>query len=145
LFGSGSSGGVKFQVGTAAADTISVSISGVSTSELYRKEDGTAVTMDLVTSDDTDIADMSEAMDTAIKYVTSRRADVGALQSRFNFASSALESSIQNMDAARGQFLDADISEESTAFAKAQVLQQAAISVLAQANQIPQNLLKLIG
>jgi flagellin len=141
-FGSGSEGGVGFQVGTDADDKVSISLSAVSTNSLYVDNDGAAVTMDLVAGD---LGDIQEALDNAINTVTSRRADVGALQSRFNYASSALESSIQNLDAARGTFLDADISEESTSFARAQVLQQAAISVLAQANQIPQNLLKLIG
>lgn len=141
-FGTGSAGGLNFQVGTASSDKIGITITGVSSANLYKKVDGTAVTMDLVTGN---IDDMSTAMDQAIKSVTSRRADVGALQSRFGYAASALEVSVQNLDAARGQFLDADISEESTSFARAQVLQQAAISVLAQANQIPQNLLKLIS
>jgi len=141
-FGSGAGGGLDFQVGTAATDTISIAISAVDTDSLYVDNDGASVTMDLVTGD---VEDMSEALDNAIRTITSRRADVGALQSRFNYAASTLEVSIQNLDAARGQFLDADISEESTSFARAQVLQQAAISVLAQANQIPQNLLKLIG
>jgi flagellin len=140
--GSSEFGGVDFQVGTEADDKVSISLAAVDTDSLYVDNDGAAVTMDLV---DGDLADIQEALDNAINTVTSRRADVGALQSRFNYAASALESSIQNLDAARGTFLDADISEESTAFAKAQVLQQAAISVLAQANQIPQNLLKLIG
>ena len=142
VFGSGSSGGLDFQVGTASTDTIGISVDAVNTNALYVKTDGTAVTMDLVTGD---IDDMQEALDNAIRTITSRRADVGALQSRFNYAAATIEVSVQNLDAARAQYLDADISEESTNFAKSQVLQQAAISVLAQANQIPQNLLKLIG
>jgi flagellin len=77
--------------------------------------------------------------------VTALRADVGSLQSRFNYAANNLQTSIQNQDASRATYLDADISEESTNFSSAQVLMQASISVLAQANQMPQNLLKLIG
>jgi flagellin len=140
--GSSSYGGLDFQVGTSASDAINVNLAGVSSTALYVKTDGTEVDMNLVSGN---ISDISEALDNAIRTVTSRRADVGALQSRFSYAASSLEVSIQNLDAARGQFLDADISSESTAFATAQVLQQASISVLAQANQIPQNLLKLIG
>lgn len=141
-FGSGSTGGVDFQVGVQSSDKIAIQLDSVKTTSLYVDNDGASVTMDLVNGD---IADIQEALDNAIKSVTARRADVGALQSRFGYASAALEVSVQNLDAARSQFLDADISEESTNFARAQVLQQAAISVLAQANQIPQNLLKLIG
>jgi len=143
IFGSGSAGGVDFQVGTDADDTIGITLGDASSSALYVNDDGEAVDMDLVDGDD--IETIQEALDNAINTVTSLRADAGALMSRFGYAASAIEVSIQNLDAARGQFLDADISAESTEFAKAQVLQQAAISVLAQANQIPQNLLKLIG
>ncbi len=141
-FGSGSEGGVDVQVGVLSTDKIAIQLDSVKSNALYVDNDGAAVTMDLVSGD---IGDIQEALDNAIKTVTARRADVGALQSRFGYAAAALEVSVQNLDAARAQFLDPDISEESTNFAKSQVLQQAAISVLAQANQIPQNLLKLIG
>jgi len=77
--------------------------------------------------------------------VTSTRAQVGSLQSRFTFAAFSIQSSIENLDAARGVFLDADISEESTNLAQSQVKLQASISVLAQANQVPQSFLKLLG
>jgi len=56
-----------------------------------------------------------------------------------------VESSIQNQDAARGVLLDTDVAAESTSFATSQVQLQAGIAVLAQANLLPQNLLKLIG
>lgn len=132
------SGGLDFQVGITAADTIAVQVDSGKTSDLY---DGKL--LDLTT-----VAKAIEAgnqLDIAINTVTSLRANIGALQSRFDFAASNLETSIQNTDAARGDFLDADIANESTAFATQQVLLQASISVLAQANQLPQNLLKLIG
>ena len=85
------------------------------------------------------------AIDVAIENVTAVRAEVGATQSRFNFASANIESSIQNQDAARGTLLDTDIANESTQYSIAQVKLQAGISVLAQANQQLQSLLKLIG
>jgi flagellin len=89
-------------------------------------------------------ATAAAALDTAITKVTSLRATVGALQSRFNFASNAIQSAIENQDAARASLLDTDVAAESSAFASAQVQQQAGIAVLAQANQLPQSLLKLI-
>ncbi len=136
-------GPLSFQVGTASTDTIGISIRNMGSTAIYLNDAGTSVTLNISTA--TGAVTASDVLDNAIKALISIRADVGALQSRFGYASAALEVSIQNLDAARGQFLDADISEESTAFATAQVLQQAAISVLAQANQLPQNLLKLIG
>ena len=84
------------------------------------------------------------AVDTAINDVKSARASVGSIQSRFQFASANLETSIQNTDAARAAYLDADISDESSAFANAQVRIQAGISVLAKANTLSQQLVQLL-
>lgn len=142
-FGSGSStGGLSFQVGSSVTDTIGVSIASVSTEEIYLDNDGTYTSLSIATADDASTA--AEVLDNAINTIVSRRSDVGSLQSRFNFASANLQTSIANQDAARGSFLDADISAESTDFANAQVKLQASVSVLAQANQLPQNLLKLL-
>ncbi|MBY0354895.1 MAG: flagellin [Rickettsiales bacterium] len=132
------SAALKFQVGTTTTDTLSVGISNVSTEILF---DGVALNVSTAVN----AAAASDALDGAIDRVTSARAEVGALQSRFDFASANIESSIQNQDAARGVLLDTDISAESTAFSQAQVKLQAGIAVLAQANLLPQNLLKLIG
>jgi flagellin len=142
----GTTGSASFQVGTSSSDTIAISINDVRTTAVYLATAGdvsTATTLSVGTKSDAIIA--SAVLDNAIEALTSVRAQVGAVQSRFNFASATLETSIQNLDAARAGFLDADISNESTAFASQQVLIQASISVLAQANQLPQNLLKLIG
>lgn len=143
LFGAGSQGGADFQVGTVSTDKISVSINSSATSTIYRDNEGAVNTLDISTVDGAVKA--SEVLDNAINTITSFRADVGALQSRFEFASSNLASSIQNRSAARSDFLDVDVAAESTNFAASQVRLQASVSVLAQANQLPQNLLKLIG
>jgi len=129
---------IEFQTGLAGTDAIGVEIKSAGTTKLF---DGN--NLDLLTA--ANAVASGEQIDKAIATITSLRADVGALQSRFNYAGANLEVSIQNQDAARGLFLDADISEESTNFANSQVLLQASISVLAQANLLPQNLLKLIG
>jgi flagellin len=129
---------LSFQVGVTTQDTLSLSIGSVTTSKIF---DGKS--LNVLTADAAAIA--SDVIDAAIDRVTSVRADVGALQSRFDFAAANVESSIQNQDAARGVLLDTDIAAESTKFATAQVQLQAGIAVLAQANQLPQNLLKLIG
>jgi len=134
----GSGESLRFQVGVTTQDTLSVSIDSVTTDKLFA-----GVTLDVLTQEGASAA--ADSIDAAIDLVTSVRATVGALQSRFDFAAANVESSIQNQDAARGVLLDTDISAESTAFATAQVQLQAGISVLAQANQLPQNLLKLIG
>ncbi len=135
---SDSSAAVNFQVGVTTTDTLQISVDSVTTRTIY---DGAS--LDVLTAESA--ATAAAALDVAIDAVTAVRAEVGALQSRFNFAAANVESSIANQDAARGVLLDTDIAAESTAFATAQVQLQAGISVLAQANLLPQNLLKLIG
>lgn len=137
-FGIGKGGQtIGFQVGVTTHDTLQVEIGNVTTNKLY---DGK--TLDVTTAENAAAA--SDQLDLAIDKVTSVRAQVGALQSRFGFASANIQSSIQNQDAARGVLLDTDVSAESTKFSTAQVQLQAGIAVLAQANQIPQALLKLL-
>lgn len=136
-------GGIQFQVGIAATETIKVAIENVATTNLYKDATGATQTLDISTASGAISA--SAILDLAINTLTEVRSNVGALQSRFNFVSATLQSSIQNTDTARGAFLDADIATEATEFATNQVLVQASIAVLAQANQLPQNLLKLIG
>ncbi len=128
---------LTFQVGVTTSDTLRVGISGVTADDLDLS------TLDVTTQENAALA--ADALDVAIDLVTSVRAEVGALQSRFDFAAANIESSIQNQDAARGVLLDTDIASESTSFATSQVQLQAGIAVLAQANLLPQNLLKLIG
>jgi len=81
----------------------------------------------------------------AVESVLSSRASIGAYTSRFDKAFNAISTSIQNQDAARGVYLDADVAEESSNLAAAQVKMNASISVLAQANDMNRSLLKLIG
>ncbi|MEI7668845.1 MAG: flagellin, partial [Pseudomonadota bacterium] len=91
-----------------------------------------------------DAANASNVLTTALDAVPSLRATVGALEERFTFASNAAQSAAQNQGAAKSNLLDTDVASTSTAFATAQVQLQAGIAVLAQANQLQQNLLKLI-
>ncbi len=129
--------GLNFSIGTAATDTINVTIGSTTTNSLYGGQ-----TLDVSTA--ATAANASAVLDAAIVKATSVEATIGALESRFNFASNSIQSSIENQDAARSQLLDTDVSTESTAYASAQVQTQAGIAVLAQANQLPQALLKLI-
>lgn len=131
-------GGLSFQVGTVSTDTLSVSIGSATTSTIFA-----GASLDVLTQSTASTA--STALEDALSAVTALRANVGALQSRFGYAAASIQVSIQNQDAARGEILDTDIAGESTNYATAQVKLQAGISVLAQANQQLQSLLKLIG
>jgi flagellin len=129
--------GLSFGVGSSATDTIQISIGSVSTASIYGGQSLSIGSAQNATA-------AQPALDKALQTLTATRAPVGAYESRFNFTSANLQSSIQNQDAARGTLLDTDVSAESTAYSTAQVQTQAGIAVLAQANQLPQQLLKLL-
>lgn len=144
-FGVGEGGsGLSFQVGVNTSDVISVSVRDSGTENIYRDDDGNVV-LSIAIDTLSGANSAGSILDNAINTVTAIRADIGALQSRFDYASANVESSIQNQDLARSTFLDTDVADESTKFAGAQVRLQASISVLAQANQIPMQLMKLIN
>lgn len=84
------------------------------------------------------------AVNSAINTVSSRRADIGANQSRLEFASASINVAIENTTAAQSALLDVDVSSEITNFTSKQVLLQAGVSLLAQANQQPALLLRLL-
>ncbi|WP_273682494.1 flagellin [Vreelandella aquamarina] len=86
-----------------------------------------------------------EALDSALKQVDSLRSDLGAIQNRFESAITNLQTNETNLSAARSRIEDADYAVEVANMTRAQILQQAGTSVLAQANQVPQNVLSLLG
>jgi len=85
------------------------------------------------------------ALDNALKTVSSQRAELGALQNRFESTSSNLQITSENLSAANSRIRDADFAAETAELSRSQVLQQAGISILAQANQRPQQVLSLLG
>ncbi len=84
------------------------------------------------------------ALDSAIEKVNDERSNLGSLQNRFEFAVSNLQSGLQNTDASRSSILDADFAVEAAGLAKNQILTQSGTAMLAQANQISQNILSLL-
>ena len=88
--------------------------------------------------------DAITSVDDALATVNSSRATIGANQSRLESVIDAVAIAVENSQSARSRILDADFAEESAALAKTQVLQQAGISVLAQANAMPQQVLALL-
>jgi len=77
--------------------------------------------------------------------VASQRAELGALQNRFESTVSNLAITAENLTAANSRIRDADFAAETAELSRTQVLQQAGISILAQANQRPQQVLSLLG
>jgi flagellin len=80
----------------------------------------------------------------AIDRLSADRANIGAYQARLNYTSEQLTISKQNLMAASSQIEDVDVADESTEYAKENILLQSGTAMLAQANQIPQSVLKLL-
>jgi flagellin len=85
------------------------------------------------------------AIDTAIGTVSTTRANLGALQNRFEHTINNLNITVENLTASDSRIRDTDMAQEMTNFTRAQILTQAGTAMLAQANQAPQSILKLLG
>ena len=123
-----------FQVGANSTTNDTISVAGSSYT-------GTATSLGSATS--TAFAQIS-LLDADINAVTSARATWGATQNRFDTVIANLRVSSENSAAARGRIMDADYAQETANLSRAQVLQQAGTAMVAQANQIPQGVLKLL-
>ncbi|GAB4175511.1 MAG: flagellin [Geothermobacteraceae bacterium] len=85
-----------------------------------------------------------QRIDSALGSIDSIRGDLGAVQNRFETTIANLQNVSENLSAARSRILDADIAQETSAMTKQNILQQAGVSILAQANQAPQLALSLL-
>ena len=83
-------------------------------------------------------------IDKALEAVNTSRANLGALQSRFENAVSSIQITAENTAAARGRIVDADFAKETSNLSRSQILQQAGTAMVAQANQAPQGVLALL-
>jgi len=126
-----------FQVGVAATDVIAVDLSGTNLSTI-------AGTLGDVT-DQTNAATASTAIDTALNSINTARATTGASISRFEFAAANVANTVENLEAAKSVLLDVDMAAEMSNFSSKQVMVQASVAMLAQANQQPQQLLRLLN
>jgi flagellin len=137
----------SFQVGanTSAADQISVELNasafGAVTGVTGFDSAGLGVgSLDLGTAGTAAIA----AIDTAIKGVSTARATLGAYQNRFEHTINNLNVAVENLSASESRIRDTDMAQEMVSFTRSQILTQAGTSMLAQANQAPQNVLSLL-
>ncbi|HIF9308800.1 TPA: flagellin [Photobacterium damselae] len=89
--------------------------------------------------------DAIAVIDAAIAGIDSQRADLGAVQNRFNHTLNNLSNINENVNASNSRIKDVDFAKETTNMTKNQILQQASTSILAQAKQIPQSALSLLG
>ncbi len=125
----------NFQVGTSGTDTIALNLSTVNITTIAN---GSAVDTqaNAVTANTT--------LDTAIDNISTYRATVGALLSRFQYRGDVIDTSIENISAAKSTIMDVDLAAEQTNLVSKQVLTEASIAALSQANQMKSSLLSLV-
>ena len=144
-------GAMQFQVGanTTANDTIDVTTVDMTTDPGITVVAGTDNTgsgravIDASASLAT-IHTVMDNIDAALNNVNAQRATLGASQSRFDSVISNLQVSVENQTAARSRIMDADFAAETANLSRTQILQQAGTAMVAQANQMPQQVLKLL-
>ncbi|WP_366923004.1 flagellin [Metallumcola ferriviriculae] len=131
-----SNGGMTFQIGANRGQTISFGI-----------QDMRTIALGIGNLDVSTAAGASQALDSidgAIKNVSLQRSKMGAVQNRLEHTINNLNTSTQNMNAAESRIRDVDMATEMMKFTKSNILSQAATSMLAQANQLPQQVLQLL-
>lgn len=126
----------SYQVGANAGQTIETALGAMNLGALGLSG------VDISTVDGASLT--IRHVDQALAYVSGERAKVGAQMSRFETAISNLQTSSENMSASRSRIQDADFAQETASLSRAQILQQAATAMVAQANQLPQAVLALL-
>ncbi|HEY0819472.1 MAG TPA: flagellin [Rhizobacter sp.] len=136
----GTSTTFNFQVGagTDATDTLSINTVDLTATV------AALGALNISGVDNTGALAAMTALDTGIMDVTTARATFGAAQNRFDSVIGSLTVFAENLAAARGRIMDADFAAETAALSRAQILQQAGNAMVAQANQLPQQVLTLL-
>ncbi|MFO1270959.1 MAG: flagellin [Rubrivivax sp.] len=146
------SGTQTFQVGanTTSDDSIDITTTKMTTATEITSVAGTYGSVDTTrakidsSADATKLATVITNIDKAIDKVNSERATMGASQSRFDAAISAMQIAVENQAAARSRIMDADFATETSNLSRSSILQQAGNAMVAQANQLPQQVLTLL-
>jgi flagellin len=147
----GDAGAQVFQVGanTTSNDTISITTTDMTidtdiTAVAGTDNSGTGRGKIDNTASAGDIQGVIGDIDTALDTINSERATLGASQSRFEAVISNLQISIENQSAARSRIIDTDFAAETANLSRAQILQQAGNAMVAQANQLPEQVMQLL-
>ncbi|AOS45143.1 Flagellin [Lacunisphaera limnophila] len=141
LFGSTTGGGLTVTIGQAVGQEMTIGASDLRTGDMLAiiDQDGTGA-YSLGLSDTNAI----EAITDAIQHVATERASLGASQSRLELAATTLQVEFENLSSAISRIRDVDVAEESTQFAKYNILVQSGTAMLSQANQTPRSVLQLL-
>jgi len=135
--------GMTLQIGANNGNTFTLTVGGAQMSTLNSNFDSAAATLTTVGYQSSASAVIS-AVDAAVNAVSTARAGLGALQNRLESVGRSLAVASENTAAANSRVADADIASSMSELVRAQILQQAGISVLAQANQAPSLVLQLL-
>ena len=141
---------IEFQVGAGntANDRLEISLNSVDSDTLGAGALGTQDSLQSLGASAISTAanaqDAVEVVTRAIDDLQRARAAVGTYQNRLDFAGQNLATTQENTESARSTLLDLDVASEMTAFTSKQILVQSGVAMLAQANQMPQNLLRLL-
>jgi flagellin len=122
-----------FQVSQASGDTVTVTVATL---------DASALGVDALTL--TGTVSAISAIDSAITAVSTARGDLGAMQNRFESMVNNLQVGVENLTASESRIRDADMALEMVSFTKSQILLQAGTAMMAQANNVPQSVLRLM-
>jgi flagellin len=138
----GNAGAFQFQVGsnTSADNQITITTTDVATA-MGTNTQGAAATLGATAA--TALQAMTD-IDTALDSVNSSRSTFGASQNRFEAVISGLQVAAENQASSRSRVMDADFASETANQSRAQILQQAGTAMIAQANQLPQQVLSLL-
>jgi len=137
---------LNFQIGanTTTSDSLQVTTTDLTLEPtIVEVTQGASASIDSTISSD-GVSTVIAALDIALDTVNSQRALLGAAQSRFEAVITNLQVSVENQTAARSRIMDADFAAETANLSRAQILQQAGTAMVAQANQLPQQVLKLL-
>jgi flagellin len=126
--------------GTAAAMTATGFTAGYTAAGTTTSSGVSAVDLTTITGSNTAIG----VIDAALTAVNNSRASLGAYQNRFGSAVTTLQTTAENLSAARSRIQDADFASETAALTRGQILQQAGVAMLAQANSLPNTVLSLL-
>ena len=142
LNGSGTATALTFQIGANNGDTLALAIDGTQASVL--SADFTSANGVAGVAYQSSASAMISILDTAVNVVSEDRAGLGAIQNRLESTIRSLAVASENTSAANSRIADADIASSMSELVRAQILQQAGVSVLAQANQAPSLVLQLL-
>jgi len=128
---------------SSSIDASAGSIFGLDTDEVNGSESQKLSTVDISSAEGAQTA--IQIIDAALSQVSGFRGDLGAIQNRFDATITSLQATSENLAAARSRILDADFAQETANLTKSQIMVQAGTAMLAQANQVPQGVLSLLG